>query len=131
LKTIDTVCELVHNMIKMSWLSMPREFRLLEEMNNTDGNISFGPENSDITLTKWIGTMYLSKKDKILSFKMTCGDKFPSEAPTITMNMDGANVLGLKVVCKDDGTLKCKYLPWDENKSISDNLKYLYGVLNA
>jgi hypothetical protein len=110
---------------------MPREFRLLEEMNNTDGNISFGPVNSDITLTEWIGTMYLFRKDKMVSFKMTCGDKFPHESPIIVMDMSGTNRAALKNICKDDGTLKSKYLPWDKNRSISDNLKYVYGVLNG
>lgn len=115
----------------MSWLTRPREFRLLEEMNNTDGNISFGPENSDISLTKWVGTLYLSKRNKVLSFKMTCSDEFPKKAPVITLSMDVADVPTLKKVCKSTGVLLDEYFPWDENKSIFENLKYVYSVLNA
>ena len=114
----------------MSWLKKPREFRLLDELDHTDGNISFGPKDNDITLTEWIGTFYLPNRDIIVQFQMTCGQDFPNVSPIIKFTLDPKIRLpALTNICDKTGLLKDDMWIWDQNKSICENTsKVTYRV---
>lgn len=73
---------------------VPRNFRLLEELENmekgktADMSVSFGlVDSDDITLSHWqctiLGPMNSPVENRIISLLVHCGEKYPSEPPVV------------------------------------------------
>ncbi|KAH9450944.1 hypothetical protein MJO28_009587 [Puccinia striiformis f. sp. tritici] len=77
----------------MSGAQVPRNFRLLEELEKGekglgDGTCSYGLANGDdITMTMWNGTIIGPSnsfhENRIYDIKITCGDCYPDFPPSI------------------------------------------------
>ncbi|KAF7296393.1 UBIQUITIN-CONJUGAT-2 domain-containing protein [Mycena chlorophos] len=96
---------------------VPRNFRLLEELEKGekgigDGSCSYGLEDSDdIMMTHWNGTIigpgHTVHENRIYSLKITCGDNYPEQPPTIQF-LSRVNV---PFVSQTDGTVDRAKLP--------------------
>ncbi|KAG0151669.1 hypothetical protein CROQUDRAFT_86283 [Cronartium quercuum f. sp. fusiforme G11] len=77
----------------MSNTQVPRNFRLLEELEKGekglgDGTCSYGlADGDDITMTQWNGTIigpsHSVHENRIYDIKITCDNSYPDKPPTI------------------------------------------------
>jgi ubiquitin-protein ligase len=122
--------------VSKSWLTYPRTFRLQYEAKQEHPYINIGPNTqtdtkiATIDLMYWQGTMYLTKYDIILSFKMICDNDFPNIEPKIKFEQNDS-AKRLRDVCDKDLNLLSSKLNWTGTKSIIDNLLPVYNILNS
>jgi len=88
-----------------SGISVPRNFRLLEELEKGekgigDGSVSYGLDNqADMSLSSWNGTILgpngCVHEGRIYSLKIFCDQNYPQKPPTVrfvsAVNMSSVN----------------------------------------
>jgi ubiquitin-conjugating enzyme E2 variant len=110
--------------------SLPRNFRLLEELERgekgigtANGTVSYGLEDpTDISLSTWTGTIFLD--GEIYSLKIVCGPEYPSKRPQVSFTKAFA---GVEFVNSINGTvdpLKIRCLAyWKPSFGLEDVLR--------
>jgi hypothetical protein len=93
------------------YLSYPREFRLLEELKDSDGYINFGTE--DIHLNIFSVNLLLNKSFNSVNFDMIITNSYPKEKPQI--NYDKINSINIE---------------WTNTDTIKSYLTKIYNILN-
>ncbi|KAI0731056.1 UBC-like protein [Earliella scabrosa] len=107
---------------------VPRNFRLLEELEKGekgigDGSCSYGLEDGDdIMMSQWNGTIigpgHTVHENRIYSLKITCGENYPDQPPTVQF----VSRVNLPFVSQVDGKVDPSKLPvlahWNRNYSI-------------
>lgn len=93
------------------YLTYPREFRLLEELKESDGYINFGTD--DINLNHFTVNLLLNKSFNSVNFDMFISNSFPKEKPQI--NSDKINKINIE---------------WNNMDTIKSYLTKIYDILN-
>jgi hypothetical protein len=100
------------------YLEYPREFRLLEELKNSDGYINFG--TNDINLEKFDVNLLSDKTFTSTNFTMIIPLSYPTEQPNIDdlyskiNNVQKQKILNIK---------------WNNNSTIKSYLKEIYNLI--
>jgi hypothetical protein len=93
------------------YLNYPREFRLLEELKESDGYINFGSD--DINLNKFTVNLLLNKSFNSVNFDMIIPKLYPYQKPEI--NLDKINLNNIE---------------WNNTDTIKTYLKKIYNILD-
>ncbi len=93
------------------YLNYPREFRLLEELKESDGYINFGSD--DINLNKFTVNLLLNKSFNSVNFDMVIPKLYPNQKPEI--NLDKININNIE---------------WNNTDTIKTYLTKIYNILN-
>lgn len=92
------------------YLNYPREFRLLEELKESDGYINFGTD--DINLNKFSVNLLLNKSFNSVNFDMFISNSYPNEKPQIISDKITNNI------------------EWNNTDTIKTFLTKIYNILN-
>lgn len=95
------------------YLKYPREFRLLEELKQSDGLINFG--TSDINMRIFDVNLLLDKTFESKSFQITIPDDYPKSMPKLNGNIDN------KILDTYN---------WTENTTVKEFLLHIYKQFN-
>lgn len=115
-----------------SMAKVPRNFRLLEELEKGekgigDGSCSYGLEDGDdIMMSNWNGTIigpgHTVHENRIYSLKIHCGERYPEVPPTVQF----ISRVNLPFVNQLDGKVDTNKLPvlanWTRSNSIESVL---------
>ncbi|MCO5552889.1 hypothetical protein L7F22_006408 [Adiantum nelumboides] len=86
-------CWTAYTSSELTIILVPRNFRLLEELDKGekgigDGTCSYGlDDGSDVMMSNWNGTIigpgHSVHQNRIYSLKITCGQQYPDQPPEI------------------------------------------------
>jgi hypothetical protein len=93
------------------YLNYPREFRLLEELKESDGYVNIGSD--DINLDKFTVNLLLNKSFNSVNFDMIIPKSYPNQKPEI--NLDKININNIE---------------WNNTDTIKTYLTKIYNILN-
>jgi len=100
------------------YLEYPREFRLLEELKDSDGYINFG--TNDINLEKFDVNFLNDKTFTSTNFIMIISKSYPNEKPNIDDIYSKIKTLQKQKIIN---------ISWNNNSTIKSYLKEIYNIL--
>jgi len=121
----------------MAQVTVPRNFRLLEELESgekgpSDGSISYGLVSQEDTLMyEWQGTIIgppnTRFQGQLYSLRLRCGDRYPDEAPTVKF----VTKVNLKCVTPRGDVDLPLLRQWKRDYKLETVLKALHAEMNA
>eukprot|EP01117_Protostelium_nocturnum_P004613 TRINITY_DN1670_c0_g1_i4.p1 TRINITY_DN1670_c0_g1~~TRINITY_DN1670_c0_g1_i4.p1 ORF type:complete len:141 (+),score=48.06 TRINITY_DN1670_c0_g1_i4:151-573(+) len=115
----------------MAAITVPRNFRLLEELDKGekgigDGSVSYGLEDADdLLLSNWIGTIIGPNSSvhegRIYNLKISCGESYPNKAPIVRFT----SKINLTCVNQQTGLVETNKFPVLGNWKNSFTIEYL------
>eukprot|EP01114_Cavostelium_apophysatum_P009820 TRINITY_DN2310_c0_g1_i1.p1 TRINITY_DN2310_c0_g1~~TRINITY_DN2310_c0_g1_i1.p1 ORF type:complete len:156 (+),score=32.78 TRINITY_DN2310_c0_g1_i1:42-470(+) len=116
-------------------ITVPRNFRLLEELEKGekgigDGSVSYGLEDpQDMYLSSWIGTILgpngTAHEGRIYSAKIYCDNNYPNKAPTIKFT----SKINMSCVNPQNGAVEASKFPILSNWKSSYSIETLLSEL--
>lgn len=137
---IGNMSVLINNYIIMS--KIPREFRLLDELDNSSAvaGVSYGLEDaSDNDFVNWTGSL-MTNTGHFVGFTFVCKPDYPTSRPVIQFNKEyitqtkkdyddemGTYVEKVNSLCTSGtSNLSDTILTWNDSKTIGSYLKELH-----
>lgn len=108
-----------NNQLHMAKSTIPRSFKLLDELDNIKNysNVSYGTDDND--LETFTGSI-MARNGNIYMVTVYCGESYPTTQPQILF-LD-SDLYNMPNICESDGSVKesiLKKIPWGPTNCFS------------